>query len=329
MRIDRRRTIALLGGCAGAAALGRLALRNAWAAEADDWAPPLQLQPLQVAPGVHYVLGQTAMGSAENGNFVSNAGFVITEDSVVVIDALGSPPLARRLLQAIARITPRPVSHVIVTHYHADHVYGLQAFAEQGARIVAQRRSQAYLDSEVAVRRLADSRIILAPWVDEETRLVAPDIWVDERATLIIGGVRFELHAVGPAHTPDDLVVHLPQRRMLFCGDLFFGGRIPYVGQADNAAWVASLDRLAALPADVVVPGHGRHSTQPQADIALTRAYLVHLQRSMERAARDLEPFDEAYARTDWSRFEHLPLFREANRMNAYNTYLYLEQHSR
>ena len=78
--------------------------------------------------------------------------------------------------------------------------------------------------------------------------------------------------------------------------------------------------------ARVVIPGTGPVSTDPAADLTLTRDYLVHLRKSMGDAARDLEPFDEAYAKTDWSRFEQMPLFKAVNRMNAYNTYLLMEQ---
>ena len=74
------------------------------------------------------------------------------------------------------------------------------------------------------------------------------------------------------------------------------------------------------------MPGHGPHSTEPRADLQLTRDYLAFLRQSMGRAARELTPFEEAYAATDWSRFEALPLFKAANRMNAYNTYLLMEQ---
>jgi glyoxylase-like metal-dependent hydrolase (beta-lactamase superfamily II) len=105
-----------------------------------------------------------------------------------------------------------------------------------------------------------------------------------------------------------------------------FRGRIPYVGQADSRQWIASLGQLIELKPRVVVPGHGPISTEPLADLQLTRDYLVHLRKTMMEAAINLEPFEEAYAKADWSRFEHLPLFRAANRMNAYNTYLLLEQ---
>ena len=118
----------------------------------------------------------------------------------------------------------------------------------------------------------------------------------------------------------------LPRARVLFAGDLVFRGRIPFVGQADSRGWIAALDALIPLRPAMVVPGHGPLSNQPVPDLELTRDYLVHLRRSMGDAARELEPFEEAYARADWSRFERLPLFGLANRINAYNTYLLMEQ---
>jgi hypothetical protein len=75
-----------------------------------------------------------------------------------------------------------------------------------------------------------------------------------------------------------------------------------------------------------LVPGHGAVSRQAEADLRLTRDYLAYLRRVMGQAARDMEPFDEAYARIDWSEFEALPLFGVANRINAYNTYLLMER---
>jgi hypothetical protein len=86
---------------------------------------------------------------------------------------------------------------------------------------------------------------------------------------------------------------------------------------------------VLAYDAKVVVPGHGPASTTPREDMELTRDYLLYLRQAMGRAAREMEPFEDAYARTDWSRFEHLPLFRAANRMNAYNTYLLMEQETK
>ena len=94
----------------------------------------------------------------------------------------------------------------------------------------------------------------------------------------------------------------------------------------DRLAGANALDTLLKMEPQVVVPGHGALSTTAREDLQLTRDYLAYLREKMGAAARDMEPFDEAYARTDWSRFEHLPLFQAANRMNAYNTYLLMER---
>jgi len=284
------------------------------------------LTPAQLTPTVWYVQGLTALGSPANQNFISNAAFIVTGQGVVVIDALGSPALAQQLVAAIRRISPQPITHVIVTHYHADHIYGLQVFKTLGARILAHRAARSYLNSDTARLRLQASRQELAPWIDASTELVEADEWLDSDRELQIGGVNLRLMHVGPSHTPEDLVVYLPQQRVLFAGDLVFRARIPFVGQADSRRWIRALDGLLALDARIIVPGHGPVSESAREDMQLTRDYLSYLRSAMGRAAQNMDPFEEAYAATDWSHFEGLPLFRLANRMNAYNTYLLLEQ---
>jgi glyoxylase-like metal-dependent hydrolase (beta-lactamase superfamily II) len=272
------------------------------------------------------VQGVSALGSSANRNFISNAAFVVTDDRVVVFDALGSPALAEELVAEIRRVTPLPIRHVVVSHYHADHIYGLQVFKALGAEIIAHESGHAYLRSETAALRLKASREDLFPWIDEKTQLVPADRWLAAGTTLELGGTRFVIDHAGPAHTPEDLVVWLPQRKVLLAGDIVYRARVPFVGGADSSGWVRALDQLLRYDAEVIVPGHGPVSTSARADLQMTRDYLVHLRKAMGDAARELEPFEEAYARTDWSRFEHLPLFKAANRINAYNTYLLMEQ---
>ncbi len=284
------------------------------------------VEPVQVQPGVWMVQGASALGTPANRNFISNAAFVVTPDGVVVIDALGSPALARELVAAIGRITSKPIRHLVVTHYHADHIYGLQVFKDLGATITGHAQGQAYLHSDNAVLRLKASREELAPWIDEHTRLVPADRWVADTTRFTLGGVEFVLQPVGPAHTPEDLVVVLPQQGVLIAGDLVFRGRVPFVGQADSGRWIEALSRLLTYDVRTIVPGHGPASTSAVADLKLTRDYLQHLRLTMGEAARNLEPFEEAYAKADWTAYAHLPLFKAANRINAYNTYLLMEQ---
>ncbi len=290
---------------------------------AVEW--PMRLQ--QVAKNVYFVQGQSALGSPDNRNFISNAGFVVTGDSVVVIDALGSPALAEELVQKIKTITPKPISHVLLTHYHADHIYGLQVFEALGAKIVANAHAREYINSETAQLRLEASRKELAPWVNKGTRMVPANEWESGESTkLTVGGVDFVLRHMGPSHTPEDTAIFLPQSGVLFIGDVVFRNRIPYVGQADSRHWIGALDELLKLPVKVMVPGHGPASDQPRQDMQLTRDYLKYLREAMGKAAANLDPFEEAYQATDWSKFSGYPLFREANRMNAYNTFLLMEQ---
>jgi len=285
------------------------------------------LHAIPVTDHVWFVQGNSALGSVANRNFISNAGFVVTDDGVVVIDALGSPVLAAELLAEIRRITPLPVRYVIATHYHADHIYGLQTFKAAGATILAHDEAREYMNSDTAQKRLEDSRVELAPWVNADTRLVPADRWLQDQETrLQVGSMEFVLSHVGPAHTPEDMVVYVPQLGVLFAGDLFFRGRIPFVGQADSRLWIDSLNRMIQFHPRIVIPGHGPVSLDPMADMLMTRDYLSYLRKAMGESARNLEPFEDAYAKADWSRFESLPLFHVANRMNAYNTYLLMEQ---
>lgn len=295
---------------------------TAVAAQAEN-GPVFKAQ--QVSASTWYVEGLSALGTPANQNFISNAAFVITPAGVVVIDALGSPALAVRLLAEIKKVTPIPVTHVLVTHYHADHIYGLQTMKAAGAKILAHEAARVYLNSDTARLRLEASRQELAPWVNEETVLVAADEWISNDRSITIGGVTFEIKRVGPSHTPEDIAIYLPKEKVLFAGDLVFRSRIPYVGQADSRHWILALDQLLAFDTQVIVPGHGAISRQARNDMQLTRNYLEYLRSKMAQAARNMEPFEDAYKATDWSQFEHLPLFRIANRMNAYNTYLLLE----
>lgn len=287
-------------------------------------AAPLKLLP--VAPNIWFVQGEAALGTPENRNFISNAGVVVTPAGVVVIDALGSPAAAESLLEAIRAVTPLPVRYVVLTHYHADHIYGLQVFKGRGATIIAHESGRDYLQSDTAQLRLQASRETLAPWIDAKTRLIPADRWIRGDTTLELGGERLLLRHVGPAHTPEDLTVWVERSRVLFAGDLAFRGRVPYVGQADSRGWIAALSKLIATIPEVIVPGHGPLSTHALDDLRMTRDYLQYLRTTMGQAAASMEPFDEAYARTDWSAFEGLPLFKVANRMNAYNTYLLMER---
>lgn len=308
---------------------GFLALAG-WAVAAAEPYPPLKsaVTPIAVTPRAYYVQGEAGAASAANEAYNSNAGFVVTGEGVVVIDALGSPALGHALVQAIRKVTDQPIRRVIVTHYHADHFYGLEPLRKAGAEIWAHGAARDYLEGGEAQRRRAQRARDLFPWVEEDMALLGADRWLDGDAAFSLGGVRFEIQHFGPAHSPEDLVVVVPSEGVLFSGDILFTGRIPFVGEADSKAWLARIGRLIAIGPKLMVTGHGEVSRDPGRDLALTRDYLTFLRSQMGRAVDDFVPFEEAYRRTDWSRFSHLPAFEAANRVNAYGTYLLMERES-
>ena len=293
---------------------------------------PLELTPKRVSERVYFFRGQSGVASAANRGFIANAGFVVTSDGVVVFDALGSPVLGDAMIRAIRRITRQPIRRLILSHYHADHFYGAQSFKAIGAEIWAGARGKEYLASDLAHERLQERRRDLAPDVDADTRLVPPDRWLTfpggQPIRFTMGNTHFRIIDVGGAHSPEDLMLFVEEDRVLFAGDLFFTGRIPFVGNADSRAWLAALDKMTPLHPKVVLPGHGDMSTDPARDVTLTRDYLIYLRERMGAAARDLTDFDEAYRNTDWSRFASYPAFQQANRLNAYGTFLLMQSES-
>ena len=287
---------------------------------------PSALKPIRVTDRVYYVQGRPGAASAENEGFNSNAGFVITDEGVVVVDALGTPVLGEALLDAIRRVTPKPIKKIVVTHYHADHFYGLAALKADGAEVWAQERAREYLDGGEAQRRLEQRSRDLFPWVPADMAIVRPDHWIGEHAAFTLGHERFEIEHMGPAHSPEDVIIVVPEEGVVFVGDVLFAGRIPFVGQADSRRWLERIDALMKLEPRVMITGHGEVSRDPARDLALTRDYLFFLRGAMGKAVEEFVPFDEAYAKTDWSRFSGLPAFEAANRVNAYGTYLLMEK---
>jgi glyoxylase-like metal-dependent hydrolase (beta-lactamase superfamily II) len=156
-------------------------------------------------------------------------------------------------------------------------------------------------------------------------RLVPADRWLDGEVSFRMGGLSFRVFPVGPAHTPEDLAMAVEEENLLFVGDLMFAGRLPFVGEADSKGWIAAIDRIVRFQPKVMVGGHGDASRDAAADLAMTREYLVYLREKMGAAADDLEDFEVAYAKTDWSRYAHLPAFEAANRRNAYNTFIRMQ----
>jgi len=266
--------------------------------------------------------------ATDNYGFVSNSAFVVTSEGVIVFDSLGTPALGAQLLKAIRSVTAAPIKTIYISHYHADHMYGTQAFSETGAEIVTSDGAKRYLEGEVAEQRLLERRISLSPWVDGDTRIVEPDRYVQGEERFTLGGVDIRVVDVGSAHSEGDLILYVENDGVLFSGDIIFEGRIPFLGTSSSADWLAVLSEMEQADVRAIVPGHGKSAKNPQQIVSLTKNYLSFVRDSMKQAVDDWVPFDQAYEEVDWGDFIEYPAFLEANRRNAYGIYLSLEQES-
>jgi glyoxylase-like metal-dependent hydrolase (beta-lactamase superfamily II) len=234
--------------------------------------PPITL-PLKLdqVPGkpVWYSTGNPGIPGKDNEGNTSNAGFVVTSDGVVVFDALGTPSLGWALLQEIRKLTDKKIRYVVASHYHADHIYGLQALRDHtDALIIAQERSGEYKDNEgiadeKASQRLDQRRGALFPWVDGNTRVVPPDITFRERMTIVLGDRRLTLFFAGPAHSSSDMMMMVEPDGVLFAGDIVQNSRIPFMNSDDvsTAQWLDVLGEVEKLDPKFIIPGHGSPST--------------------------------------------------------------------
>jgi cyclase len=235
-----------------------------------------------VGPGVY------AYVQEPGGWCLSNAGVIAGGDGVVVVDTLATQPRAQELRRVVDRLAPGPRRTVVNTHHHGDHTFGNQVFGPAAA-IVAHHR----LPGELAEAGLGLTRL----WPDVEwgaLRLVPPTITFADTLTLTVGDRPVELIHVGPAHTTNDVVVWLPDSRVLFAGDAVLSGCTPFVLMGSVSGSLAAIERLRALEPETVVCGHGP-VTGPEV-FEVNAAYLRRIQQvAAEAHATGLKPLDAAF----------------------------------
>ena len=258
-------------GMAGTLAAGLLAAPCAWSAE------PLSVT--AVAPGVFVHAGAVELMSEANAGAIANVGFIVGGEAVAVVDTGGSVAQGRALFAAIRGVTDLPIRYVINTHVHPDHVFGTAAFEAERPRFVGHAKLPRALSAR-GDHYLQANAALLGPDLTAEIRIIPPDLLVEDRADLDLGGRVVELRAWPTAHTDNDLTVLDRTTGTLFAGDLVFLQHVPSI-DGSIKGWLSAVDELAALPVARVVPGHGPASA-PWPDA------LDDERRYFEAVARDV-----------------------------------------
>lgn len=276
----------------------------------------------QVADGVYAHFGAVAMTDQRNRGDIANLGVIVGRDAVAVVDTGGSVEVGRDLLTAVRRITDKPIRYVINTHDHPDHVFGNAAFA--GATFVGHHNLPHELQERGAYY-LRSYRDQLGPAAIAEVRIVPPTLLVDGTLELDLGGRTILLTAWSPAaHTDCDLTVLDERTHTLFSGDLVFLDHTPVI-DGSLVGWLSLLPRLAMLPAERVIPGHGRRvGAWPDALADETR-YLSVIAADTRRLIAAGIPLALAVPRIGESERTRWRLFEDYNPRNATTAYAELE----
>jgi glyoxylase-like metal-dependent hydrolase (beta-lactamase superfamily II) len=207
--------------------------------------------------------------------FVPNAGIVVGERSVLVIDTALGPRNGQRILEEARRLGGERKMLLTTTHFHPEHAFGSQVFTDATYICNAGQTEEMAAKGPEYIEMFSGFGPGLAELLAEVT-LVTPDVsFSGPRADIDLGGVVAELHVIGPAHTRGDMVVFLPESGVLFAGDLVEDRFLPIFPDEDanGLLWLAALDRLEALQPRIVVGGHGEVGDAGL--IAALRSYLV------------------------------------------------------
>jgi cyclase len=266
----------------------------------------------QVSEGIYAYL------QPDGSWWLNNTGFLASRDGVISVDATSTERRTRAYLDAIATVTRKPVRTLVNTHHHGDHTHGNYLFG--GATIVGHERCrEAILGTPVPPPAGVWTDVNWGP-----LELAPPFLTYTDGVTLWSGDLRCEVRYVGtPAHTTNDSIVHIPERSVVFAGDLLFNGGTPFALMGSVSGWIEVLETvLRPLGARTLVPGHGPVCGPEVIDDVL--AYLRFVQRTAREAkAQGLSPLQAARA-VDLGAFKDL---LDAERIvgNLHRAYLELD----
>ncbi|MDD0808746.1 MBL fold metallo-hydrolase [Curvibacter sp. RS43] len=247
-----------------------------------------------------------------------NTGIIIGDDAVMVIDTQATPVMAQDVIRRIREVTDKPIKYVLLSHYHAVRVLGASAYgaehiiASEDTRDLIVERGQFDKDSEIGRFPRLFQNVESVP-----EGLTWPTMTFNKKMTLWLGSVEVQILQLGRGHTKGDTVAWLPQEKILFSGDLVEFDATPYAGDAYFKDWPQTLDNLAALKPEKLVPGRGAALQTPeqvQAGLAGTRAFISDVYESVKAGAaagQDLRKvYEETFAKLSpkyghWVIFNH------------------------
>jgi len=279
-------------------------------------------QVLKINERVYALLGPLELPTRFNQGYMVNSTAIIGDKGVILIDTGFSDEIGEHLKRAVAKITPKPVTHVINTHHHGDHVLGNSAF--KGVTII----------SSALCRKLADETG--AEWVailEEATQrkfphtkpVLATVTYAPETKTeRVIDGVRLVLWVPKGSHTPGDMMVYLPDEKVLASGDILVNNIMPNFQDGMVRDWIETLSQVVALKPKTIIPGHGFLMTSD--DAAAMQQRMAALYAGVETGYKQGLNDSEIRNTLDLEEWGRLHFFDDLMGTNINRTFLEVEK---
>ena len=253
---------------------------------------------------------------------LTNAGIIVGDEGVLVIDSLRVPSFARDLIEDVKRLTPKPIRYVVDTHSHWDHAWGNEEFPD--ATIIGHDNCRdEMLDVDLVEwwrDRAATSGM---PWAEEATavQVTPPTMTLCESMRMHVGQTELHLRYFGRAHTSGDIFIHLPQHNLVFTGDVAQDGGVPFMEDGYIADWVETDTRLLGLGAERFVSGHGPIGSAPA--LAEARDFIAALAGGIQHAVADGQDRETAAHNVTASMAERFGNWRGFERVKDSARYAY------
>ena len=279
--------------------------------------------PQKVTKNVYSAIGATAAPTYENSGHNNNLSFILTSEGVVVINASANYLLAKALHEEIKKLSKQPVKYVILENAQGHAMLGSNYWQEQGAKIVAHK------DAAAVMKRYAKAAIERMKLRQKEkaifTKATTADITFDDKFEINLGGVIIQALHLGPAHSPGDIVVWLPQQKLVISGDMAFHQRLlPVTEHTDTAKWIETWEnKFEALGAKIVIPGHGTPTNMEEVR-KYTVDYLKYVRKQVAKILEDDGDLQQAYE-MDLSAYKHLHTFSDLSKQNIGRIYRAME----
>ena len=217
--------------------------------------PSLGAEFQKLSDAVYVNCGETSPSPANS--FGSNQGVVIGDRDVLVVDAFSTPSEAKKTIDFIKSVTPKPIRYLVLTHFHFDHSIGAKTFTDIGALMIAHENFRPNMERTAENITGFLKSIGYTDEMIKGVSVVYPNFTFSKTMNIDLGGITVNLVYVDKGHSPDNILVFVPSEHLVFTGDILFKDYHAYLGAADVPGWKNNLDYLIASGVEKAVPGHG------------------------------------------------------------------------